>query len=452
MGAIQISRGTKEGANNMSDFQVIIIGGRPAGASLAIRLGQQNVKTLLVDKMTFPSLPSVPSSPILYSQHIEMLAGLGLTEKELFHPDGRIDAFAVSFIGHFTVPISMTMAEAKYDYAYGADRVKFDAAIWDKASSYESVTARSGFSVTGILKENGRVVGIKGQTERGKEETLTADLVVGADGRFSFAAQQFEAATLEEHNEHLTSSYQAEWENVADGIVPHCGTMYNTAKGFMTIVLPIDTRKYIIGTYLRPEHHKSDMKVEDSYLEGIQSIPDVRARLKDAKRVTPVVGVKGIRNGYRQPAGAGWALVGDAFHYKDPLDGQGIYDALVEAKTLSEAIQRWLASGKSWDEVGKEYADQVIKAVRPMMLQTVDRVKQEVFSDPPTFIIKTLIRWSLNSPEYQRDFLRLLTRASDPSNWHTPGVTRRAVVQGIMNDLFRRKPAVVPSVTAKQTS
>lgn len=433
----------------MSDYQVIIIGGRPAGASLAIRLGRQKIKTLLVDKMTFPSLPAVPSSPILYSQHLEMLDDLGIPATEALYPDGRVDYFVVSFINHFTVPIPFNIAGVKYPYAYGADRTKFDTAFWNTAGSYESVTARSGFSVTGILKENGKVIGIKGQTERGKEETITADLVVGADGRFSFAAQQFEAKTLEEHNDNITSSYHADWENVGDPIVPHAGTMYNTAKGFLVLMIPIDTRKYIVATYMRPDARKGDARVEESYMEALQNIPDVWARLKNAQRVTPVVGVKGIRNGIRQAFGPGWALVGDAFHYKDPLDGQGIYDALLEARHLSEAIGQWAGGSKTWEQAGEKYQADAILATRAMMLQTVSRVKNEMFSDPPPFIIKTLIRWLMNSPEYQRAFLRLLTRASDPSNWQTPGLTRRAVWNGILNDVFRRKSAPTP-VTGQQ--
>src|SRR5687767_10574786 len=175
----------------MSDYQVIIIGGRPAGTSLAIRLGRQNIKTLLVDKATFPSLPSVPSGPIIYNQHMDMLEELGIAEDELFYADGRIDAFVVEYVNYFHAVIPVSVAEMKRPYAYATDRAKFDAAIWDHASRYDSVTARSGFGVTGIVKENGKVTGIKGQTERGKEETIRADLVVGADGRYSFAAQQF---------------------------------------------------------------------------------------------------------------------------------------------------------------------------------------------------------------------------------------------------------------------
>ncbi len=305
--------------------------------------------------------------------------------------------------------------------------------------------------MTGIVKENGKVIGIKGQTERDKEESFTADLVVGADGRFSFAAKQFEAAILEEHNDHITNSYHAEWENVADGAAPHSAAMYNTAKGLAVLMIPIDTRKYIVATYMRPDRQKSNMRPEEFYHESLEAIASVRERLKDAHCMTPVVGVKGIRNGIRQPIGDGWALVGDAFHYKDPLDGQGIYDALIEARYLSEAIQQWLTSGKTWEQAGHNYAEKAIKATHPMMLQTVKRVKGTVFNDPPPFIIKTLVRWLIGSREYHRDFFRLLTRESDPSKWETPGVMGRAVRRGIMNDLFGRKDVGLMDVVTKQT-
>lgn len=428
----------------MNDYQVVIIGGRPAGASLAIRLGRLNIRTLVVDKMTFPSLPAVPSSPIIYSQHMQVLEELGIPEDELFHADGRIDAFVVNFVGHFHQAIPMSVAEAQHPYAYGADRTRFDTAIWEHAGKYDSVTLRSGFSVTGVLKENGRVVGIKGQSERGKEETIRADLVVGADGRFSFAAQQFGAATLEEHNQHITTTYHAEWENVGEGFEPHSGTMYNTAKGWLVLMIPIDTRKYIVGTYMRPGAFQSEKRAEESYLEALQSLSPVWARLKNARQTTPVVGVKGVRNGIRQPVGEGWALVGDAFHYKDPLDGQGIYDALLEAKLLAEAIQSWLSGAQTWAQAGETYKARAIDATRPMMLQTVNRVKNEMFRDPPPFIIRTLVRWMMSSTEYQRDFMRLLTRQSDPAHWQTPGVMRRAIWNGLLNDLFRRRAASAP--------
>ena len=42
-----------------SPYDVIIVGGRPAGASLAARLGAAGLRVLILDRATFPSLPAV---------------------------------------------------------------------------------------------------------------------------------------------------------------------------------------------------------------------------------------------------------------------------------------------------------------------------------------------------------------------------------------------------------
>ncbi len=41
---------------------------------------------------------------------------------------------------------------------------------------------------------------------------------------------------------------------------------------------------------------------------------------------------------FREAAGPGWALVGDAGHFKDPSPGQGISDALRQSERLAEVI------------------------------------------------------------------------------------------------------------------
>jgi 2-polyprenyl-6-methoxyphenol hydroxylase-like FAD-dependent oxidoreductase len=50
---------------------------------------------------------------------------------------------------------------------------------------------------------------------------------------------------------------------------------------------------------------------------------------------------------FRESAGPGWALVGDAGHFKDPSPGQGISDALRQAETLSAAVAAGLAEDDS---------------------------------------------------------------------------------------------------------
>ena len=323
-------------------YDVIIIGGRCAGASLALRLGGHGLKILLVDRATFPSLPNVPSSPIFHPGTMRLVDELGIDESEYTHVGGKVERYILDFVDHFHVPIPTSRMMLDRNYAYGIDRNLFDTVVWERAGQSPDVTARDGFSVTQIHKSGaGVVTGITGKTTDGEIERYTADLVVGADGRFSFSARQFGAQITEEKNEFTTASFHAEWENVDDyeADLPSSVTMYNTTDGLMLLVIPIAERKYIICTYMRSEDANfGGNGLEQAYIESLQRVPHLWNRLKGAKRVTDVVGVRRITNGYREAYGQRWALVGDAVHYKDPLDGQGMYDALLEAKLLAQSI------------------------------------------------------------------------------------------------------------------
>ena len=418
-------------------YDAIIVGGRNAGSSLAIRLARQNLKVLLIDRASFPSLPQVPSSPIIHAGTMRLMDELGFDEKEYTYPDGLITEYVLTFVGHFQVFIPTERMKIERNYGYGTDRNRFDTALWERAAQTPNVTAYSNFSAIGILKENGRVTGIIGKGSDGNEVRLTAEMVVGADGRFSWTAREVGAKVVEERNEYVGASYHAEWEDVEpiSPDHPHALSFYNTVRGLLVIMIPIDTRKYIVANYLTMDKANfGAQRLESSYLESLQSIPDVWARLKNARKVTNVVGVKGIQNGYRTPYGDRWVLAGDAVHYKDPIDGQGIYDALLGTKILAEAIRKWKQDSCSWDESMKFYQEEFWKATHPMFLQTVQRIKEEAYGKPPPFIIKTVIRWTLTDPEYQAGLLRYIHRAIDPSERPTPHP--RFFLRGMKRDLL----------------
>jgi flavin-dependent dehydrogenase len=68
--------------------------------------------------------------------------------------------------------------------------------------------------------------------------------------------------------------------------------------------------------------------------------PDLTAKLKAARLHLPLRGFGGQPGFLRRPWGAGWALVGDAAYYKDPITAHGISDALRDAELLARAIVR----------------------------------------------------------------------------------------------------------------
>lgn len=422
-------------------YAVIIIGGRIAGASLAIRLAQQNVRVLLIDRTTFPSWPSVPSSPMVHPGTMRLLDELGLGEGDYTHPEGRVTHFILDMMGKYQAVMPTELLQLDRNYIYGIDRNKFDTVLWQRTKSLPTVTACEDFAMTDIVKDAaGRVTGITGKSGQGAEEQISAGLVVGADGRFSMAAHKFGARPFEELNEYPSASYHAEWDGVASysDKYPNPIVVYQLGNGFSLLCIPIDKHKYIIANYMRTSDADFEGKLEEHYLQMVQSVPRLRDQLKNARRVTRIVGVRRIDNGYRQAYGDGWALVGDAFHYESPLDGQGIYNALLASKLLAEAIQQW-KSGKPWQQAGEEYQQRFYTSSHAMLKQTVKRVQQELYTNPPPFVVNTLMRWVLTDPGYQQQFLRYLSRAIEPDSF-VFGPRPGPMVRGFLRDVLRIRP------------
>ncbi len=170
---------------SINQYDVIIIGGRCAGASLALRLAGNDLKILLLDRATFPSLPSVPSAPFIHPGTMRLLDELGIPEAEYTRAGGKIERFVVAnFENFFLTEMPTSRMKLDRNYFQGIDRCLFDETLWKHAARVPGVTAREGFSVTQMLKdESGTVNGMSGKGAEGTQESFTADLVVGADGR-----------------------------------------------------------------------------------------------------------------------------------------------------------------------------------------------------------------------------------------------------------------------------
>lgn len=437
-------------------FDVIIIGGRPAGASLAIRLARQKLNVLVVDRATFPSFPAVASSPIIYEGTMKMLDELGLKEEEYTLPGSRIDQMVLDFVNYFNVVMPTSLMGLERSYIRGLDRPTFDNAVWRQMERHAPyVTARQGFSVTDITKdENGRVTGIVGKpVTGGEEERFTADLVVGADGRYSMAAKRFGAKIEEERNEYTNGGFQAQWENVRpyeDGMSSEA-CLYNTARGFIIVFMPLATGRYHVCAFMRSQDiNRGKQSLEEYYLEQLQRIPKAWKRLEGARRVSDIEGMRSVENGYREAFGNGWALVGDAFHYKDPIDGQGIHDAMIGSKHLAEAIGQWKRGELTWEQAGTQYKEKTYASTYAMFKVTSGRAKREMHTFPPPFVLKTLIPALLTDPGYQTKFMRTLARVEDPAS--LPSMPTAGMLWRYLLRSLRGQDKPQPRVTLRDTA
>jgi 2-polyprenyl-6-methoxyphenol hydroxylase-like FAD-dependent oxidoreductase len=421
-----------------AEYDIVIVGARPAGATLAARLGAAGHRVLLVDRARFPSPPGVPSAPILYPSAMAVLDELGIPEADYRAALAPVRQFGFAFDRHFDTVIEVPEMWGR-SYVGSLDRVAFDQVLWRNAGRFPSVERREGFAVTELVRDPaGRVVGIIGASRGGDPQEIRARAVVGADGRFSVVARKAGARTLEEETRCVSTVYFAEWEGVArfrDGMDAAHVHVHVTGRGLDLVCMPMPNGRTLINTHARADRVDIEGDAQRYYENTVRSVPTLARLLGDARQVTEVIGVKRVGNGYRQASGPGWALVGDAVHYKDPVDGQGIYDALLGARLLAAALGPWLAGGRSWEAAMADYERELHAATHPMFLETVGRLRRELYQEPPALIIKTLIRWTMSDPAYQARFLNYLGRTISPAGWSSARLVGGAVLRGIWRDL-----------------
>ncbi|MCA9660426.1 MAG: FAD-dependent monooxygenase, partial [Myxococcales bacterium] len=360
---------------------------------------------------------------------------LGLEEAAYSRCATRFRRFVFTFDGHFETILEMPRCHGR-DYLYGVDRAGFDALLWSRLEAHPGVDARAGVRVRALLRDDaGRVVGVEAIDEGGAREHR-GRCVIGADGRFSLVARKAGARVLEDVP--LTSTaYQAEWSGVAPALPDGEGgaQVVASGRGRNLLLFPAAPGRHFVVVHARSDRVDIGGDAQAYYDAQLASSEVVRRRLAGAERCGPLVGVKRIANRYVEHAGDGWLLVGDAVHCKDPADGQGIYDALIEAKRLAPLLVEHLAGARSWASLSDAYGRALREETEAMFRTTCKRLKDDLYSEPPALVIKTLIRWMMTDPEYTRRFLSYLSRVIPPDGWMTPGLVARVVARGIARDV-----------------
>jgi len=419
------------------DWDVIIVGGRAAGSTLAARLGHFGLRVLLLERAAFPSLPAV-SSPIIYASTMQMLDEIGANEQEYARNTPRIHRI-LNVASKDTATIRIPRAFGR-DYAYAIDRARFDEALWNNALKQPSVQGRQNFSVTDLAWEGDRVIGVIGREKEGAQETLTADLVIGADGRFSVVARKANAKETDVHDKHPTNNFYAYWRGVAP--YDHRGAAavaYEGDGAYGYLVMDSADGEAAVGVEGRSDALEAPAgQTEAFYLEILQRNPKLWSRFAHAERITSVRGMRQIGNFYRQAGGPGWALVGDAYHQKDPLDGQGLYDAVATARAMAHTIRQYKRGLLTWNAALIDY-DETCRVVTYAMYKSLQQRIYSTFYQPPA-IPAVMQQWISQDDAVMNLMGRMLIRQIPPdvAQLLLPPLMLRAMARGAVKEVGKR--------------
>jgi flavin-dependent dehydrogenase len=416
------------------DFDVAIVGGRIAGSSLAIRLSRAGRRVLLLEQDKLPSLPAL-SCPAIFPGAMALMEELGISDRIYAANTPAIPRFVLEVREHYTTETRFPDFCGR-SHVFAIDRGRFDDALWTAATASRHVLGLQRFRVTDLIWNRDEVVGVRGCDGDGVPTSFTARCVVGADGAGSVVAKRAGAVTVAKAR-YPTALHYAYWRGVApyddEGpVVQFCFPCFGR------LFMVMDSADGGTGILVNGPAGKTiapGEKTSAGYLRLLQETPQVWRRLYHAEMQTPVRGIARFTGLTRQTHGPGWVLVGDAWQRSDPFDSQGAYDALFASKHLAEALL-WVLDGRmSWEAALGSYRDVVCESAFPMREVTERRIRWEMYTNWPPWMIKTIFRWVHNDPEFRRRFAMLYQRAIDPRRWLPRQVVARAIASGLLSDL-----------------
>lgn len=316
----------------MERFDVVIVGARCAGSPLATLLARRGMRVCVLDKARFPS--ETPSTHVIQPSGAGALERLGVL-------DPVLAAGAVP-IDRLTLVNEDVRVEGRLDRTVFARpglcvrRVTLDGLLVE-AAARAGAEVRTGTKVTGLITLGGRVAGV--ETVRGP---VRAGLVVGADGRRSAVAA--EAGAREYHA--VPGGRTPAWAYFA-GVADRTGHLRLGRIGEYTyLACPTDSGLYMAGVATGPG---LDASREPAFTAAIAGWPELAGTLAGGRRVGPIRVMTRWHGYFRDACGPGWALVGDAGHFKDFTPAQGIGDAFRQAERLAGVLPADVADHSAVD-------------------------------------------------------------------------------------------------------
>jgi 2-polyprenyl-6-methoxyphenol hydroxylase-like FAD-dependent oxidoreductase len=379
-------------------YDVVVVGGRVAGASTALLLARAGARVALVDRSVRGS--DTVSTHGLMRAGVLQLSRWGLLDQVVAAGTPPIRATSFHYAGDRTVRVSIRPTPG-VTALYAPRRKVLDRLLVDAAAD-SGVETFHDTTVVGLLRDTtGRVSGVRARTRRGADVDLAAPVTVGADGIRSLVAREAGAPVVRQGRTASAVLYRYLPGVVSDGYEWAYG------DGAAAGLIPTNGGETCVFVSTTPDRMRSlrrdGSEAAFAALLG-RAGPALVDRVAGTTEGGRIQGWAGLPGYVRRSWGPGWALVGDSGYFKDPITTHGMTDAMRDAELLATALLDATRGGASEAVALARY-----QAVRDGLSTALFAVTEDVAAyDWDTGRVQTLLRRVSSAMSDEVDHLQSL--------------------------------------------
>ena len=352
----------------MTDTDICIIGGGPAGMVAGLLFARAGLKTIVLEKhkdflRDFRGDTVHPSTLRIFSE-------LGLLDELLERPHQKIERLGARIAGHDMQIVDLTHLHVPAPYVALMPQWDFLDFVAAAARRYPSFELRQSCEGSELIEQGGRVCGVR--TSEGGD--IRARLTIAADGRDSRHRDGLPTTVI-------GAPMDVFWFRIPKVAQPDNDTMGVFDTGILFVL--IDRGDYYQCAFVFPKGGAEKIRGEglDAFRDRVRAIGPETATVDqgvmswdDVKLLTVTVD---RLDKWDRP---GLLVIGDAAHAMSPIGGVGINLAVQDAVAAANILAAPMVAGEDPDPLLHKVHDRRIRAVK--LTQGMQKMVQDIVVAP----------------------------------------------------------------------
>ena len=321
------------------DQDVIVIGGGPAGSTVATLVAREGRSVTLFERDANPKFRIGESLMPGTYWTFKRLGVLDRLKASAFPRKYSVQFFGSS--GRGSAPFYFNQNDPhESSVTWQVLRSEFDPMLRENARDH-GVEVVTGASVREVIFDGGRAKGVRVQLSGGGLNDYSARVVVDATGQSALLSRKLKIAKSDQDLKKASIFTHFDNGRRDEGIDEGATLILHTEnKDSWFWYIPMPENRVSVGVvgdldYLFADRSLDAQAIFDSELEKCRPVLE---RLSDAGQVYPVSVTKDFTYRSTRLSGEGWVLVGDAYGFLDPVYSTGLFLALKSGEMAADAI------------------------------------------------------------------------------------------------------------------